>query len=130
MQELDYKDGLLYVSIQLVHGDKEIAIDNVIVDTGAAHTIMLSDYLEELDVELSDTDELVKASGYGGMVYGAVRKKMDRIKLGGITIDNMKVDFGVIDPHDRINGLLGLDFLKSTKAVIDLDSMVIFEKKA
>ncbi len=130
MQELDYKDGLLYVSIRLMHGDKEIAIDNVIVDTGAAHTIMLSDYLEELDVELSDTDELVKASGYGGMVYGAVRKKMDRIKLGGITIDNMKVDFGVIDPHDRINGLLGLDFLKSTKAVIDLDSMVIFEKKA
>lgn len=130
MQELDYKDGLLYVSILLMHGDKEIAIDNVIVDTGAAHTIILSDYLEELDVELSDTDELVKASGYGGMVYGAVRKKMDRIKLGGITIDNMKVDFGVIDPYDRINGLLGLDFLKSAKAVIDLDSLVVFEKKA
>lgn len=60
----------------------EIAIDNVIVDTGAAHTIILSDYLEELDVELSDTDELVKASGYGGMVYGAVRKKMDKIEFG------------------------------------------------
>lgn len=82
MHKLDYKDGLLYVSIQLMHGDNEIAIDNVIVDTGAAHTIILSDYLEELDVELSDTDELVKASGYGGMVYGAVRKKMDKIEFG------------------------------------------------
>lgn len=44
-------------------------------------------------------------------------------------IENMKVDFGVIDPYDRINGLLGLDFLQSAKAVIDLDSLVIFEKK-
>ncbi len=129
MHKLDYKDGLLYVSIQLMHGDNEIAIDNVIVDTGAAHTIILSDYLEELDVELSDTDELVKTSGYGGMVYGAVRKKMDKIEFGGMMIENMKVDFGVIDPYDRINGLLGLDFLQSAKAVIDLDSLVIFEKK-
>ncbi len=109
--------------------DKEVTIDHVIVDTGAAHTILLADYLDELDVELADTDELVKASGYGGMVYGAVRKKMDKIELGGIAIENIKVDFGVIDPYDRINGLLGLNFLRSAKAVIDLDSLVIFEKK-
>jgi predicted aspartyl protease len=64
------------------NGDKKINIDNVIVDTGAAHTIILSDYLAELDVELSNTDELVKASGYGGMVYGAVRKKMIELNLG------------------------------------------------
>lgn len=129
MQHMDFKDGLLYVSILLRHGDKEVTIDNVIVDTGAAHTIILSDYLAELNVELSDTDELVKASGYGGMVYSAVRKKMNRIELRGMAIEDMKIDFGVIDPYDRINGLLGLDFLKAAKAVIDLDSLVIFEKK-
>ncbi len=129
MQQMDFKDGLLYVSILLRHGDKEVTIDNVIVDTGAAHTIILSDYLAELNVELSDTDELVKASGYGGMVYGAVRKKMNRIELGGMAIEDMKLDFGVIDPYDKINGLLGLDFLKAAKAVIDLDGLVIFVKE-
>jgi hypothetical protein len=47
-----------------------------------------------------------------------------------MAIEDMKIDFGVIDPYDRINGLLGLDFLKAAKAVIDLDSLAIFEKKA
>lgn len=128
MRELYFKEGLLYVSILLRHGEKEIIVDDVIVDTGASHTIILSDYLAELDVELSDTDELVKSSGYGGMICGAVRKKMDRMEVGDMAKEDMKIDFGVIDPYDRINGLLGLDFLKSARAVIDLDSLVIFEK--
>lgn len=123
MLKLYFKEGLLYVSILLRHAENDI-----IVDTGASHTIILSDYLAELDVEMSDTDELVKSSGYGGMICGAVRKKMDRIEVGDMAVEDMKIDFGVIDPYDRINGLLGLDFLRSARAVIDLDSLVIFEK--
>lgn len=108
MQTLYVKNGLLYVSILLKHGNKDVKIDNIIVDTGAAHTIILSDYLLDLDVELTDTDELVKSSGYGGMVYTAVRKKIDKIELEGILTEGMKIDFGVIDPYDRINGFIGL----------------------
>ncbi|MDQ2086340.1 hypothetical protein RBH29_07845 [Herbivorax sp. ANBcel31] len=51
MNELQYRNGLLYTSVILSHGNKSIMIDNVIVDTGAFHTIILTDYLEELDVE-------------------------------------------------------------------------------
>lgn len=129
MQKLCFKDGLLYVSLLLSQGDKEITVDNVIVDTGASHTIILSDYLLDLDVELSDTDELVKSAGYGGVVFSAVRKKINRIELGGLALSNMKIDFGVIDPYDRVNGLLGLDFLKASNAVIDLDNMVMFANR-
>lgn len=43
MYNLHYKDGLLYASIILQEGDKSVIIDDVIVDTGAYHTIILTD---------------------------------------------------------------------------------------
>jgi len=58
MNKLEYRDGLLYTSIELQHGEKKTIVDNVIVDTGASETIILT-----------DDDELVKSSGYGGMVF-------------------------------------------------------------
>ncbi|WP_244834435.1 hypothetical protein [Clostridium sp. BJN0001] len=68
MNNLQFKDGLLYTSIILKHGDKSVLVENVIIDNGAFHTIIATDYLEKMDVEFSDDDELVKASGYGGTV--------------------------------------------------------------
>ncbi|WIV11555.1 hypothetical protein [Proteiniborus sp. MB09-C3] len=64
MYNLHYKNGLLYASIFLQEGDKSIIIDDVIVDTGAYHTIILTDYLEDLDVAFTEDDELVKSSDH------------------------------------------------------------------
>jgi hypothetical protein len=33
-----------------------------------------------------------------------------------------------VDPKDRINGLIGLDFLRAAKIIIDLDAMAIYKK--
>lgn len=76
MNKLECRNGLLYTSIELQQGGRKTIVDNVIVDTGASETIILTDYLEELDVPLTDDDELVKSSGYGGMVFSAIRKKL------------------------------------------------------
>lgn len=40
MYNLHYKNGLLYASVILHQGEKIITIDDVIVDTGAYHTII------------------------------------------------------------------------------------------
>lgn len=128
MNKLEYRNGLLYTSIELEQGDRKTIINNVIVDTGASDTIILTDYLEELDVPLTDDDELVKSSGYGGIVFSAIRKKIDKISLGDITLKSIKLDFGVIDPFERVNGLIGLDFLKEAGVIIDLRDLTIYKK--
>ncbi|RCX13879.1 aspartyl protease [Anaerobacterium chartisolvens] len=125
MQNLQFKNGLLYTSVRLIHNGKEVIVNDVIVDTGASHTIILSDYLLDLDVGFLDTDELVKSSGYGGIVFSAVRKKLDRVCLEGVCLEHIKVDFGEIDPYERVNGLIGLDFLMRSKVVIDLEGLTI-----
>lgn len=128
MYNLHCKNGLLYASVILQHGNKTITIDDVIVDTGAYHTIILTDYLEELDVEFTEDDELVKSSGYGGLQMSSVRKKIDRVKIGDILLENTKIDFGESDPHERVNGLIGLDFLRAARVVIDLDELTMYKK--
>lgn len=44
-------------------------------------------------------------------------------------LKDFKLDFGVIDPNDRINGLIGLDFSIDSKSVIDLVDLTIYEKE-
>lgn len=120
MEKLKFKNGLLYTDIKLTHEGKSVTIEDVIVDTGASHTIILPDYLETMDIGFSNDDTIVKASGYGGTVEYSVRKLIDKISLGNIEVENIRLDFGQIDPYERVNGLLGLDFLKEAKVVIDL----------
>ncbi|SNR91648.1 Aspartyl protease [Anaerovirgula multivorans] len=112
----------------MYQGNKSINIDNIIVDTGAFHTIILTDYLEDLDVEFTEDDELVKSSGYGGLQLSLVRKKIDEVRIGDIFLTKIKVDFGEIDPYERVNGLIGLDFLRTAGAVIDLVDLTMYKK--
>lgn len=129
MNRLQYKKGLLYTSIELKFQEKSIIIEDVIIDTGASHTIIATEYLEEMDIPFLDDDELVKATGYGGMVCYSVRKRLDEVRCGNLVINNIKLDFGVIDPEDRINGLIGLDFLIGVGSIIDLVDFNIYEKQ-
>lgn len=78
------KKGLLYTSIELKYKEKSIIIDDVIIDTGTAHTIIATEYLEEMDIPLLDDDELVKATGYGGMICYSIRKKVDEVRCGNL----------------------------------------------
>lgn len=128
MYNSHYKNGLLYASVILQQEGKSITIDDVIVDTGAYHSIILTDYLEDLDVEFTEDDELVKSSGYGGLQMSSVRKKIDKIKIGDILLTNMKIDFGEIDPYERVNGLIGLDFLRTAGVIIDLVDLIMYKK--
>jgi len=128
MYSLHCKNGLLYASIVLQEGDKSIIVDDVIVDTGVYHTIILTDYLEDLDVAFTEDDEYVKSSGYGGSQLSSIRKKIDIVTIGDISMINMKIDFGEIDPYERVNGLIGLDFLRSAGVIIDLVDLTIYKK--
>ena len=47
-------------------------------------------------------------------------KNVVKVKLCEVSLEEVEMDFGVIDPQVYINGLLGLDLLMKLGAVIDL----------
>ena len=128
MVKLTFKHGLLYAEVELENKGKKVLISDVIVDTGAAHSIFLADYLNDLDIDIEENEELVVTYGYGGYANSSLRKRIEKISIGNIQLRDFKIDFGEIDPDERINGLLGLDFLKGAKVLIDLDELKIVMK--
>ncbi len=127
--KIQLKKGLLYTSIELMHEGKSITVNDVIIDTGAFHTIISPHFLEELQAEFTDDDMLIEAYGYGGASSYAVRKRIDAISCDDITLSDFKVDFGQIDPDEKVNGLLGLDFFWKAGIVLDIDDLIMYRKR-
>jgi predicted aspartyl protease len=117
--KIKFNNGLLYATLELTYNGKLKILDNIIIDTGAAHSIICPDIVEDLGIEDSPEDELITMYGIGGAQY-AYRKKIDSIKFGSCLVNEYKLDFGYIDENGRINGLLGLDLLMEMGLILDL----------
>ena len=117
-----YKNGLLYIPLEIVYKGKRKIVNDVIIDTGAAHTIISPDAISELGIEPEGQDEFITMYGIGGEQY-AYRKSIEGIKLCEHELKNIKIDFGLIDDYGKNNGLLGLDILLKLNVNIDLKNL-------
>jgi hypothetical protein len=122
--KLEYRDGLLFTSLTLVHGGRAVTVNNVIVDTGAADTVIDIIAVEPLQLAADEDDVIVRMAGLGDFDY-AVRKTVDTLTFAGYTLRKPSVDFGNLVAHPGIYGLLGMDILLQGQFVIDLQAMTI-----
>ena len=122
-------NGLLFTSIKLIYKGASKVIENVVIDTGAAETIISPDIVEEIGIIAEPKDTVSSFYGVGGSFHNFFSKKVDEIEIENVVIKEVKLDFGVIDPNGDINGLLGLDFLVSTGAIIDLQRLKLEFRK-
>jgi hypothetical protein len=123
--ELEYRNGLLYTSIKIVYKGKEKIIDDIVLDTGAAETIISPDAVEEIGIVAELEDNINSYYGIGGSVHNFFTKKINAMHIDNILLEQVKVDIGVIDPKGKINGLLGLDLLLKANSIIDLKKMIL-----
>ena len=56
-------------------------------------------------------------------------RQVNEIKIGKFVFTDLEIDFGDIDPMGEIQGLIGLDVLKSMRAVIDVEIPQLLCKK-
>lgn len=125
MMKLEYRDGLLFAAIEIVYKGKSKVIENVVVDTGAAGSIISPDIVDELGIYAELNDKIMEYYGVGGSTHIAFIKKIDSIIIGNERINNIEIDFGLIDQSGEINGLIGLDILMEVGAIIDLNELNI-----
>lgn len=130
MMKLEYRDGLLFTAIEIVYKGKSKVIENVVVDTGAAGSIISPDVVDELGIYAELNDKIMEYYGVGGSTHIAFIKKIDSIIIGNQRINNIDIDFGLIDQSGEINGLIGLDILMEVGAIIDLNELIIEVKSS
>lgn len=123
---IDCRDGLLFTNLLLTFQGRTGVIMNVVIDTGATHSILSPDSVRELGLEFEDDDQIVTSVGVGGKQYAFV-KMVDNIEFGPFKVNKCNIDFSVIDTAGRINGLLEMDLLSRVGAVIDIKNMLLYE---
>lgn len=123
--KIEFKDGLLFTSLEIKYKGKSKIIDNIVIDTGAAGSIFSPDTVDDIGIYAEIGDRLIEYYGIGGSTHNAFIKNIDEIKLEDKSIENTYMDFGIIDTKGEINGLLGLDILIEIGAIIDLKNLII-----
>ena len=115
------------------------SINNVkatfLIDTGASNSCIS---LENIDVyDLETEGEKFEASGASDKKMEAILSKECKFKLGRFSMKKQK--FVLLDLNHinsllesqnvkKINGIIGAEFLKATKAIIDYDNLDLFLK--
>lgn len=128
MVELDFRYGLPFCQVTITHKGNFIVVDNVLVDTGSGGTIFKMDKVDELGVTIEKDDTIETISGVGGVEF-VFKKNIDRINFGGLEIRDFEIEVGVMDYGFEINGILGMDFMKTIGMVIDLNKMIAYSVK-
>jgi len=123
--KLEYKNGLLFVDINIGYKGNNVLLKNVVVDTGAAHTIINPDSVYELGIKAEADDEFITMYGIGGEHY-SYRKNINSVSIGRECLENVNIDFGLIDEEGHINGLLGLDILLKLGVTINLKELKLY----
>jgi predicted aspartyl protease len=101
---------------------RTINISDVLVDTGSASTILAADCLTPIGIEPSADDILLTIRGIGGIEVVYLRK-VDFLEVGESKLSNFEMEEGGMDYGFAINGILGMDFLKTSGAIINLHEM-------
>jgi predicted aspartyl protease len=123
--KINYRNGLLFTSVEVTYKGKSKIIDNIVIDTGAAESIISPDIVDDIEIYPQEDDEIVTFIGVGGSEHHSFEKRIDILKIGSFVLEDVELDFGIIDPKGRINGLLGLDILIGIGAIIDLKEFKI-----
>ena len=123
--DIQLKNSLLFTFIEVTYKGVTKHIDNIVIDTGASETIISPDIVKDIGIIADLNDTLNSFYGVGGSLYSFFLKNVEAVEIGYLKLKNIKLDFSLIDPKGNINGLLGLDLLIKSGAVLDLRNLTL-----
>lgn len=112
------------MTVTLTYQEKAVNIPLVLVDTGSASTILAADRLASVEITPSAEDILHTIRGVGGIEVVYLRE-VDYLKVGECSVPDFEIEVGGMDYGFEINGILGMDFLMASGAIINLREMRI-----
>lgn len=123
--KIKIKDRLPFVEVKLLHGDKQMSLANVLVDTGSGATLISADIALSFGLQPELEDTIYRVHGVGGSEF-VYEKSIDRIEVGEIIMEDFKLQIGAMDYGFEIDGILGVDFLIANDVVLDLGKLILY----
>jgi len=118
------QDGLPFIEVIVEHQGQRLVLPQVLLDTGSAGSLLSADELLKINVCLEPQDVLRRVRGVGGSEFVFV-KTLDRLTAGRLSTTAFAVEVGALDYGFPLHGILGMDFLRQTHAMINLDALTL-----
>ncbi|KAA3660910.1 MAG: hypothetical protein DWQ04_18065 [Chloroflexi bacterium] len=122
--DISLQDGLPFISIELTQSNQIITIPNVLIDTGSAGTVFNTDLVSQIGLVLETNDIIRRIRGVGGSEF-VFTKIVDQISLGDLQVEKFEIEVGAMAYGFEIGGIIGMDFLTSVGAIIDLNKFAV-----
>lgn len=122
--QLTLRDDLPFTRIGLTYAGNDIEIDDVLVDTGSATTVLAAHAVADVGIQPEMEDMLVTIRGVGGTETVYIRR-VQAPRIGQRVVENTEIEIGGMNYGFRINDVLGMDILIQTGAIIDLGLLTV-----
>ncbi len=122
--QLELRHNLIFAKVTLAYQGQMMEISNVLIDTGAAATILAADEVALVKIIAEPQDILHTICGVGGTEVVFTRM-VDCLQVGQCCLPNFQIEVGKMAYGFEIKGILGMDFLLRAHAVINLPEMRI-----
>lgn len=116
--------GLPLVDLTVHTGTLSHIISRALIDTGSSATLLRTDDMLALGVTILPTDKIRVMTGIGGH-ESVIEKRIDGLSIGILTVRPFVVQLGAMDYGWGLNAIIGVDFLRSVNAVIDLNRLEV-----
>lgn len=124
--KIEMYDGLPLVSILLSYNGKTIHLENVLLDTGCSTTIFDTDEVETIGLIIDRTNGRPKRMyGIGGESELCYEQIVSDIKINHHLFNSFQLQLGITKETYGFNGILGIDFMVESGAIIDLKEMIV-----
>lgn len=122
--KLHVEGGLPYITITLRFGGQQLRLDRVLLDTGSAGSVFAADAVDAVGIGPESTDRLRRILGVGGSEF-VYSKRVEELALGDMRAEGFEIQVGAMRYGFPLDGIIGMDFLLSTRAIIDLGRLEV-----
>lgn len=121
---LRLEGSLPYLEVTLRFSGQQIQLHRVLLDTGSAGSVFSADVVDALGIMPESTDRLRRILGVGGSEF-VYSKRVEALAIGGMKVTNFEIQVGAMRYGFPLDGIIGMDFLLSAQAIIDLAALEI-----
>lgn len=115
---------LAFATVTVVHRGVAIVVSDVLVDTGAASTVINADLVAAAGLVPEPDVVLRTLRGVGGREHVFVRR-IDQLVVDGVGVAPFEIEVGEMDYGIAMGGILGMDYLRAVGAVIDVGALTL-----
>jgi len=122
--KLRLRDNLPFCEVTVNYFGQTASFVDVLVDTGSARTIFAADLVSKVGIMPEPNDILETIRGVGGVEIVYTRQ-VNEIRVAEHIVSPFMVEIGAMDYGFKIDGIMGMDFLRQSGAVLNLSELTI-----